>query len=274
MFDGIYALPIAPLAALTAIVFVGAYWAGCILLRPILRVFVRNHGSDNTIVGTVLSAFGVLYGLLLSLIAVAAYQNLTAVELEAGGEASALLALYRDVSNLPKAEGDPLQSMLIEYCETITEKEWPELRKGIIPLGAGQRLIAIRSRLLDLEVTTRKSELLQEESIKHFEELTDHGRKRRYAAEAGIPTVMWYVVIVGTIINFALMWMFEMRFVTQLVLGGLLAFFLGALILLIAVLERPYRSVEFGVSPKPYELVGALMIRDYESRQADNSREK
>jgi hypothetical protein len=60
---------------------------------------------------------------------------------------------------------------------------------------------------------------------------------------------MWYVVIVGAIINIGLVWLFEMKFVTQLFLGGLLAFFLGTLILLIAVLDRPYRSREFGREP-------------------------
>ena len=58
MPDGIYDLPIETLAAMAAIVFVGVYWIGCILLRPVLRVFVRSRGGENEIVGTVLSAFG------------------------------------------------------------------------------------------------------------------------------------------------------------------------------------------------------------------------
>ncbi len=262
MFDGIYQLPIAQLAALTAVVFVGAYWAGCIVLRPILRMFVRYRGSENAIIGTVLSAFGVLYGLLLSLIAVAAYQNLSEVQTEAAAEASALLALYRDASEFPDPPRVELRTKLADYGKLITDKEWPELRQGIIPLGSGPRLASIRAGILDLNVTSRREELIQAEAIKHFEQLSDHGRKRRYAAQAGIPAVMWYVVIVGTVINFGLMWMFEMRFVTQLLLGGALAFFLGALILLIAVLERPYRSVEFGVSSDPYDMVNQVIERD------------
>ena len=31
---------------------------------------------------------------------------------------------------------------------------------------------------------------------------------------------MWYVVITGGILNIALLWLFEMRFVSQLFLGG------------------------------------------------------
>ena len=87
--------------------------------------------------------------------------------------------------------------------------------------------------------------------------------------------MMWYVVIVGTVINFALMWMFVMPFVTQLFLGGALAFFLGALILLIAVLERPYRSIEFGVSSDPYDMVNQVIQRDQGSVEpGDKSEEK
>ena len=62
-----------------------------------------------------------------------------------------------------------------------------------------------------------------------------------------------------------------MRFVTQLFLGGLLAFFLGALILLIAVLDRPYRSAQYGVSPEAHQLVYKVMMRDEASGSVQRS---
>ena len=46
--------------------------------------------------------FGVIYGLLLGLPAVATYQNLSDVEKTVGNEASSLAALYRDVSALSR----------------------------------------------------------------------------------------------------------------------------------------------------------------------------
>lgn len=268
MFERIYHLPIETLAVFAAIVFVGTYWAGCLLIRPIFRMFVRAGGNENAIVGTVLSAFGVFYGLLMSLIAVAAYQNLSQVEVVAANEASAVLALYRDAADFPAAQSDPIRSHLRDYCRFVIDIEWPTQRKGVIPLGAFKFIGPVRSGILDFEPTTKRGELAQAEAIKHLETLTEQGRHRRYAARTGIPAVMWYVVIVGTIINFGLMWMFDMRFITQLFLGGLLAFFLGALILLIAVLDRPYRSVEFGVSPEPFEMVYKLMMQNEQSRSA------
>ncbi len=89
MPDFCYELPVATLATLVTVVFVGVYWLGCIALRPIFRQFVHSYGGDNEIVGSVMATFGVLYGLLLSLIAVAANQSQNLVESQVQAEASA-----------------------------------------------------------------------------------------------------------------------------------------------------------------------------------------
>ena len=259
--DSFYQLPIVALAAMVAIVFVGSYWLGCFLLRPVLRLFVRRGGDENQIIGTALSAFGVFYGLLLSLIAVAAYQNLNTVNEDVADEASAMLALYSDVSELPEPLAGDLRSAVREYCCFAIDEEWPVQRNGRIPLGGTAVIEPIRQNLLKFEPEGYTQTLLHQQSITHFESMLESSRRRKYAAQTGIPSVMWYVVIVGTIINFALLWMFDMKLLTQLFLGGLIAFFLGALILLIAVLDRPYRSRDFGVSPEAFELVYTVIER-------------
>ncbi|QDT68683.1 hypothetical protein MalM25_16070 [Planctomycetes bacterium MalM25] len=260
MTDSLYSLPISALAILAAVLFVGSYWVGCFLLRPVLRVFVRSGGAvQNDIIGTVLSSFGVLYGLLLSLIAVAAYQNLNEVETQVENEAASLLALYRDAGNFPQPQRDKLQGLLKDYCSLVIDEQWPVQRRGEIPRGAHKILGPIRTTLMRFEPSDGREERLVNLAIEHFELMTERSRHRVYATKQHLPSVMWYVVVIGTLINFILLWLFDMRLVTQLFLGGLLAFFLGALILLIAVLDRPYRSVEFGVSPDAFILVQQVM---------------
>ena len=73
----LYDVPHLRLAMLFVGVFVGFYWIGSILVRPILRQFIRNTPGQNDIVGYILSCFCVFYGLLLGLIAVTAYQNVS-----------------------------------------------------------------------------------------------------------------------------------------------------------------------------------------------------
>jgi hypothetical protein len=80
VFYWIYDISTERLAVLMTVVFVGFSWLGAIVIRPILRIFVRSSAGTNDVVGYVLSCFCVFYGLLLGLIAVAAYQDPSQVE--------------------------------------------------------------------------------------------------------------------------------------------------------------------------------------------------
>ena len=95
MFYWIYDIPSTTLALMITGAFVGFSWIGAILIRPILRAFLRKRADINDLIGYMLSCFGVFYGLLLGLLAVAAYQNFSSVETIVSKEASALSALSR-----------------------------------------------------------------------------------------------------------------------------------------------------------------------------------
>jgi uncharacterized integral membrane protein len=89
----------------------------------------------------------------------------------------------------------------------------------------------------------------------------DKQRIREQSVKTGIPAIMWYVVIVGAILNIALFWLFDIRYVTMMFLGGVLSFFLGAMILLIAVMDNPFRGA-VSISPEPFEQLYWERMRD------------
>ncbi|MEI8319800.1 MAG: hypothetical protein WCH79_17830, partial [Planctomycetia bacterium] len=57
----LYDVPPFRLSLLFVTVFVGFYWVGSIVVRPILRQFVKYTPGSNDIVGYVLSCFCVFY---------------------------------------------------------------------------------------------------------------------------------------------------------------------------------------------------------------------
>jgi hypothetical protein len=100
-----------------ALAFVGFSWIGAVLIRRLLMQFVRARlGANNDLVGYLLSCYCVFYGLLLGLLAVAAYQNFSQVELAVTQEAAALAALYEDASAYPDPAGENLRMLLRDYC--------------------------------------------------------------------------------------------------------------------------------------------------------------
>ncbi len=261
MFYWIYDFSSTELALLVSGTFVGVFWAGCLVIRPILRLIVRSTSGSNDIVGHILSCFGVFYGLLLGLIAVASYQNLSEVESNVSKEVVTLSALYLDCKSFPEPYNQNLRWLLRDYCRYVVKYAWPLQQRGIIPEEGQVRVVAFQERLTTFQPQTKAEEILHAETLRQFNTFLEARRMRINTVTTGIPAVLWYVVILGAAINLAFLWMFEMRLITQLVLGGLLAFFLGAMIFLIAAMDNPFRG-EVSVTPEAFENLHRMMIED------------
>lgn len=257
----IYDLPLQSLILLTAAVFVGYCWLGCIFLRPFLRLFVKSRGGSNDVVGYVLSCFCVFYGLLLGLIAVASYQNLSEVEDNVAREVAALDVLNQDVSTYPAPYGQNLRWLLRDYCRYVFKYAWDDYANGKIPPGEQTRITAFHERLLAFEPQTETQKIVHAETIRQFNTFLENHQVRENSIATGIPTVMWYVVLVGAVLNIALIWLFDMKLITHLFLGGILSFFLGAMILLIGVMDRPFQG-DVSVSSAPFESLYWTKMRD------------
>ena len=261
MFYWIYDIPTQSLAILLAGVFVVFSVVGCVLIRPILRLFVPRRSETNDVVGYVLSCFCVFYGLLLGLIAVAAYQNYNDVDGCVSREAVALTALYQDVSGYPDPHAQNLRWLLRDYCRYVIKYAWPLQQKGIVPAGGRSRVVAFHERLLAFEPQTAREEIIHAETLRQFNVFLEARRMRLHSVTTGIPAVMWYVVLIGAVINIAMVWLFDMKIITHIFLGGLLSFFLGTMIFLIAAMDNPFRG-ELSITPAAFEAVHKIMMEE------------
>jgi hypothetical protein len=115
MFYWLYEIPILLVVGLFALLFVGLCWIGIIFISPIIAPWFQGKQRLNEVLGDYLQYFGVIYGLLLGLLAVATYQNHTDVEKAVASEASSLAALYRDISAYPEPDRSALKALIKEY---------------------------------------------------------------------------------------------------------------------------------------------------------------
>jgi len=122
-------------------------WLPC----AVVHSWLHGERGVNDLVGFAFSSFSVLYDLLLGLLAVAAYQNFSAVSDIATREAAALTSLYLDTKGFPPAFRDELQSDLREYTRTVIEESWPLQRKGIVPRGGIVKVMKFRADLVSFE---------------------------------------------------------------------------------------------------------------------------
>lgn len=259
MFDWIYTISAARFAGITCGFFVAFSWVGTVIARPILRTFVKNRDNVNDLVGYILSCFGVFYGLLLGLLAVAAYQNFRDVENVVSGEASSLAALATDISAYPEPERKNMIWLLRDYTRDLIKIAWPNQRQGIVTKEGDYTISAVHERLLRFEPRTAGQEIMHAETLKKFNDYVEQRQLRLLAVSTSIPEVMWIVVLVGALMNITLVWLFDMRLMSHLFLGGMLSSFLGLMIFLIASMDHPFRG-DVSISSEPFqEILDRLM---------------
>jgi hypothetical protein len=260
MFYWIYDVPSWVLATLFSVLFVGCSWVGIVLTRSRVRRWVSSQADWNEVMGYIVSGHGVLYGILLGLIAVGTQQNFTNVEKTIDDEAAALAALYQDVSSYPEAPRNELQAILRKYCQFVIEEEWPAQRRGIINEGGTTQITAFQQKLLSFQPETKGQEILHVETIRQFNILTAGRHNRLRQVTTALPAAMWYVVALGAVLGIALTWVFSIdRLSAHLVLAGIVSMLTGLVVFLIAAMDHPYRG-NVSVTPEAFEIVQKSMI--------------
>ena len=78
--------------------------------------------------------------------------------------------------------------------------------------------------------------------------------QRLSAVTAAIPGVLWYVVIIGALLTVTFMWMLHMKLLSQILLGGVTALFLGIMLFLVFAMDRPMRGA-VSVTPESFQSV-------------------
>jgi hypothetical protein len=257
----VYDLPNWLFAALTVAAAVAIGLTGFYVTRKWVRRIHGDEHSHNDIVGFFLGTIGLFYGIMLGLVAVGTWQNYSDLDTKVDQEASALAALYRDVSNFPEPKRSELQADLREYTRTVIDVGWPLQRRGIIPQNAGAAITTIQTHLASFEPATEGQKTLHAEAYREFSRIVELRRTRLKSVTGGLPVSLWVVLLLGAVINIAVSWFFHMRsqsmhFWMTVMFSGLL----GLMIFLLAAMDNPFRG-QISVGPEAFEMVYEQLMK-------------
>ena len=127
-------------------------------------------------------------------------------------------------------------------------------------MGGEHRLEAIRAALMSYEPAAKTQEQLQSELLRYLDAMTIAREQRLAAVTASVPAVLWYVVFIGAFVMIAFLWMLHMELVSQIILGGITAFFLGIMIFLIYAMDRPLQGA-VSIPPDSFTSVYDLVMK-------------
>lgn len=224
--------------------------------RLILPRFRYNDGANDAVSGIV-QAIGVFYGITVGLIAVGVWNtNSNAADL-VSKEATAIGALYRDVSGYPYPIRDELRAKLREYTVFIIEQAWPAQRQGYgQQLNAGTKIMDdFQFRLYRFEPSKPSELALHNETLKAFNHLLEYRNLRIDAVDSGLSGVMWSVIWVGAIISIGIAYFYRLDDAKlHAILVALMSGFLAMVLFMIIINDKPFYGY-VSIPSDPYKLI-------------------
>lgn len=249
----IYDIPTWQLGVAIVLLFNSVSLLGLMISRNWIYRKFRLSNETNEAINGYFAGVGVLYGLLLGLVAVAAWQNYDNVDKITSTEATATAALYRDISTLEQPTKKELQQKLEDYLKYVINVSWPAHRKGETPRGGTLTLSEFHRILADYNPQSMQQQVLMSEALSAFNKLIEARRARLDSVSTAIPAVFWIAILVGTVFTIVLSYFFHISSLrTHLVLTAIFSSFLGSVIFLVVAIDKPFRG-DVSVSPEAYE---------------------
>lgn len=254
MSDWLFDYPALYMSVASGLVFATITFIGIVVMKPFVTSRLHHDGSRNDVVEITLSGFSSLYGILLGLLAVGAYENLNNMEDVVSKEASAISVLYRDFRGYPEPIRSKLEQGLRDYARHVAEVSFPQQARRLRPSGESDLIDKVFDTLISFSPKGKAEEILHAEALGQFNNLMEARRTRLTNLTSGIPTILWWIVALGAGINLLLICLLDFPIVAHITFSGLLAFYIGAMIFVIASMDNPFSGSD-RVRPTAIQLV-------------------
>jgi hypothetical protein len=223
-----------------------------------VRKFVpRERLSRHAdVAGYVYAVVGVIYGVILAQVVVAAWEEYRDARDASASEASAVLNLDRLSRGWPDQERAQLREALTAYARNVIEVEWPAMEAGDFGVARRQTLMTSIWTAYDLIAQSPAGRSANyAASLDQLDNLDDARRNRFVLGESNLPQTMTLTLLLGGIVTVGFSYLFaiEDSWLHGLITGSL-ALLVALLLLLEYQLQTPFAGVD-AIEPTAMQLV-------------------
>ena len=241
----------------SAFIIVGT--TGLAFFNAFMRPRIRLTEAMNNDIIFFASAISVFYSLIVGLIAVGVWRTYTEASGIVSDEATAIGCFYRDIGGYSEPTRGNLQREVREYTDFLITVAWPKQVRGEATDEATRMLTQLEQDLVSYEPKTPGQQILHAQAMGQYNQIAGLRRKRIHAISAGLPSVMWSVVLLGAALVLSITYLLRVERTVQFVLTGCLAMFIGLVVFVIASLDRPL-SGPLAINSQPYQIVRDRLI--------------
>jgi len=187
------------LIGLVVIVAAEIYAVGLMLLTR-YWYGVSRLSLNNEIAGFKFAVVGVFYAVMLAFVVIAVWEEYRGTEDAVRDEAKAAVDLYRVALALPD-QGDDIRKHVVLYVDDVRSKAWETMALGERSEAVAEQLRALNQAVLDLEPKDQKEAVLFQHALDLLTLITDSRNERLDSSDGSVPTILWFVLLVGGLIT-------------------------------------------------------------------------
>jgi hypothetical protein len=115
--------------------------------------------------------------------------------------------------------------------------------------------------LFEVEPITKAEEVKLAEALRQFAELEKAQRLRLQSVTDGLPSSLWFVIVLGSFLNIVLTWMLVIKNrLLDIFINLIVSLLMGSLLFFVVAMDNPFRG-RLSVGSGPYEQVYQSLMR-------------
>ncbi|HEU0114126.1 MAG TPA: hypothetical protein VFQ80_05595 [Thermomicrobiales bacterium] len=221
---------------------VAAALVGLAIVRRLVPAAALKPHTD--VAAAIYAALGVVYGVILGQVVVAAWSTFQAAESATVAEASSLVNLTRLADAFPEPARSTIRQDVIAYGRAVIQDEWPAMARRAAPSPRAAAAMARLYRDYTAQATGPIGPLqTYAESMTELDEADDARGDRLLASERGLPDLLWAVLLAAGVVTVAFSYLFGVENgVAHHLMVGALAGIVALLLVLAQALSTPFQS--------------------------------
>jgi hypothetical protein len=208
---------------------------------------------NNEVAGFKFAVVGVFYAVMLAFVVVAVWEDFRKTEEAVRDEAKAAVDLHRLSFALPTEGGADIWDNLVDYLNDVREHEWATMAVGEQSDVVVKDLDRLSQAIYQVEPHSYQELALYQDALRLLSLMTDNRNERLDSADGSVPSILWFVLIVGGLITLGYPAFFGTKNLTaQMLMTGALAELVALSLLLGLAFDYPFTG-QVHISAVPFD---------------------
>jgi hypothetical protein len=215
----------------------------------------EKRRAHNDLIGWQLSVLGTTYAVIIGFMLYTVWISFGNADLNADAEANSLVNVYRLASGLPPDQGARLKGLARAYGDAVVGQEWDEMARDKMPVETREIARQMWATLMASKATLPTEITAEDHALYELSALAGYRRVRLVQSEERLPSVLWFVLLVGGAVTIASTCMFgAVNGALHVIQVSAFALLISLVLVAIADINRPYQ--------------GSVHVSDYAFRRA------